>query len=472
MRISIGPRPEVTVRPEIRAHRPPDEYISLLTKSESEFRKYIRDIESDPVFEKLLNEGWVRKVHFRGRIPHHLYQEFQDRQFVEFLQKYDITSKVGWEEDFFDRNARSKAEELAVKYKVPRGELIRSLEYCRHLRLSWDGYEDEVSEAFLSLDEPGNFRPPEASEISVQSDESVAVLADLMERYSISEGDFVEHFLSVSPEPFDIARELGIDANAVEDILEILEKVQILDAMQVNVVDHRDATRDTPLATYSKEARSIAVVRRLKDPPRVEIQIDADEQYGSRYDVEEPDGHVSREEAALIERLKMINQRRSLTFRVISFICEFQYPYFVSGDPLRLKPLSQAQIAREVGEQESTISRILRNRSLETSEGVLPIKFFCQSKKEVIERIIQIREKAELAKGDRCKPFNDAEIADILEKEYDTKVSRRTVTYYRNKIEEAPRFYKRRKQALEKLEQRNSDSESPRKAIRSEQSAR
>ena len=160
MRISIGPRPAVTVRPEIKTHRPPDEYITLLTKSESEFRNYIRDIESDPTFEKLLSEGWVRKVHFKGRIPHHLYQEFQDREFMEFLKKYNITSKMDWEADFFDRNARRKAEELAVKYKVPRGELIKSLEYCRHLRLSWDGYEEEVSSAFSSFDAGGDIRAP------------------------------------------------------------------------------------------------------------------------------------------------------------------------------------------------------------------------------------------------------------------------------------------------------------------------
>ena len=438
MRVSIGPRPEVTVRPEIKTHRPPDEYIDLLVKDESEFRKYIRDIESDPRFGKMLNEGWVKKVHFRGRIPHHVYQEFQDREFMEFLRKYDITSKIDWETDFFDKDARRKSRELAVKYSVPRGELIKSLEYCRHLRLSWNGYEEEVSSAFLSLDEPGRFRPPEASEMLVQSDESLAELSDLLERYSISEADFVEHFLSETKDSFEIARGLGVDVNVAEDILDTLEKVHLLSSMHVNVVERHERGSDT-------EARPVAVVERLKDPPRAEIQIDADEQYGFRYAVEEPDGEISKEEAALLDKLRMVNQRQTLIFRVISFIYEFQYPYFVSGNELHLKPLSQAQIAREMGEHESTISRILKSRSLESPEGILPLKFFCQSKKEVIERIIQIREKLELDSGARDKPFSDAEMADILEKQYSTKVSRRTVTYYRSKLAEAPKFYARRK---------------------------
>lgn len=438
MRISIQPRPIVTVRPEIKAHRPPEEYIDLLTKSELEFRKYISDVETDAVFKRLMSEGWVRKVHFRGRIPHHLYQEFQDKEFMEFLRKYDITSRAGWESDFFDVNARRKIEELSAKYSVPRGELIKSLEYCRHLQLSWAGREDQISSDFLSLDEPDRFHPPEAPQMSVQSDESLALLADLMEQYSISEEDFVECFLSGNQETFDIARELEIDVNVVEDILEALEKVQLLSSMQVNVVERPELRSDPAV-------QRIAAVKRMKNPPRAEMQIDANEQYGFRYDIKEPNEQIGKKEATLIEKLRMINQRRTLTFRVISFIYEYQYPYFVSGNQLYLKPLSQAHIAKEVGEHESTISRILRNKSLETPDGVFQLRFFCQSKKEVIKRIIQIREAAELDSGARSEPFSDADIAEILEREYDTKISRRTVTYYRNKIAEAPKFYKRRK---------------------------
>ena len=439
MRISIGPQPAVMIRPEIKTHRPPEEYIDLLVKSESEFRKYISDIESNPAFERMLSEGWVKKVRFRGRIPHHLYQEFQDREFMEFLKKYDIASKVDWETDFFDKNARRKSRELAVKYKVPRGELVKSLEYCRHLRLSWDGYEEESPSAFLSLDDPDGFHSPEASEMSVQSDESLTALSELLEQYSISEADFVEHFLAEGADSFEIARELDMDVSAAEDILEVLEKIHILSSMQVNVVENNQRKS-------GPETHPVAVVKRMKNPLRAEIQIDANKHYGFRYNVDEPDEQITKEEAALLDKLKMINQRRTLIFRIISLIYEHQYPYFVSGDELYLKPLSQAQISREMGEQESTISRILTNRSLETPEGTLALKFFCQSKKEVVERIIRIREKAELDSGVRSKPFSDAEIADILEKKYATKVSRRTVTYYRNKLAEAPKFYTRKKE--------------------------
>ncbi|HGE71077.1 TPA: hypothetical protein ENX78_09600, partial [Candidatus Poribacteria bacterium] len=170
-----------------------------------------------------------------------------------------------------------------------------------------------------------------------------------------------------------------------------------------------------------------------------------DEEYSYRYSIQGDDDQLKEEESAFIDKLRMINQRRSLTFRVIQFIFRFQYQYFVSMNALHLRPLSQAEVAREVGEHESTISRILRNKYIETDDGNKPLKFFCQSKEDIIQRIIQEREPYEIKSGIRKKPFSDAEIAKILENEYGIKISRRTVTYYRNKLKEIPKFYKRDK---------------------------
>lgn len=438
MKISIIPRPIVTVRPEVKTHRPPEEYIDLLSKSETEFREYINQVESNFAFEKLVEEGCIKKVHFKGRIPCHLYQEYQDKQFKEFLEEYKIESKVGWEKDFFDKNARRKIKEIAIKYRVPKGELLKSLEYCRHLQLAWEGKEDSFSDSYLSLDDLEKFHTPKSQTIAPQFDESAETLAKLVEENAISEEDFVRYFLSGSQDTYEIARELGINLNTAEEILETLDELQTLSSMQVNVVDNQNIRRES-------KAQTIAVIKRMKSPPMAEIQIDSNEEYSCRYEITDSESALSNEELSIIEKLRMINQRRGLVFRVVSFIYDFQYPYFVSGNEIYLKPLSQAEISKEMGEHESTISRILKNKSIETPEGIFTLKFFCQSKKEAIQRIIKFRESDDISKGLRDKPFSDAEIANILEKEYSTKVSRRTVTYYRNKIKEAPKFYARKR---------------------------
>jgi hypothetical protein len=434
MRI-IGPRPQVTVIPTIRSARPPEEYIELLTKSEWEFREYVQEIESTPQFRQLMEEGYVRKTNFRGRIPRHLYEEYQDRQFVEFLRKYDIENKGDWQQDFFRDDARRKIKELSVKYRVPRGHLIHALEYCRFLKRSWAGYDVDINSHYIRLDDE-EFREPPLPQTSSETDEPIAELSDLMDEYDITESEFTEYFLAADVEPEYIAEELGIPLSAAREICDLVERVQILSSMQVNVVEQ-------PVQKREQHIDMVATVHRLKNPPRAEIQVDTDIIYNSRYIIKTDGDGLNKDIDGFIERLRLINQRKSLTFRIVMFIYEYQYRYFVSGNELHLKPLSQAQISKETGEHESSVSRILRDKYLDTPEGDFSLKLFCQSKGDVIYRLINIREAEELKSGKRDKPFSDMELAKILEREYDTKISRRTVTYYRNKFRDTPKFYAR-----------------------------
>ena len=441
MRI-IGPRPQVTVIPTVKSARPPDAYLELLTQDEEEFRVYVRQVESQPTFRRLVEEGYVQKTNFKGRIPRHLYEEFQDRQFMEFMHEFEIENRSDWQRDFFREDARRHVKELAVKYRVPRGRLIHALEYCRYLKRAWAGYEDYSlgmeTLPHVRLDDP-EFREPPTAQSSFESQELYEELAELMEEYEVTRSEFVEYFMNESAEPIAIADELGIPQNVVRQICDLVTRVQIASSMQVTVID-------TPAERPSSQhPQTVAIVCRLSNPPRAEIQVESGVEYNSRYQIQSSDLETSEEAGRIISLLRLINQRKSLTFRVLMFVYEYHYRYFVSGNELHLKPLTQAQIAKELGEHESTVSRILRDKYVDTPEGVRPLKFFCQSKGDVIHRLIAIRERQELASARRQKPYSDAEMAEILEREYDTKIARRTVTYYRNKFRETPKFYTRRR---------------------------
>ena len=435
MRI-IGPQPQISVVPTVRSVRPPDAYLDLLTQNEQEFQEYVRQIESQQAFQRLVEEGHVRKTNFQGRIPRHLYEEFQDRQFVEFMQEFEIEDRGDWQRDFFREDARRHIVDLAVKYRVPRGRLLHALEYCRHLKRTWAGYEDDPG-FHLRLDDP-EFQEPPTAQMPLESTEPYEELAKLTEVYDITQSEFVEYFMDSGAESEDIADELGIPLSAVREIRDLVDRVQIASSAQVTVVN-------TP-SSSSQPPQTVATVRQLNNPPRAEIHVSSEIEYNSRYQIQVPGGQeTDKETAQLLDQLRLINQRKSLTFRIVMFLYEYQYRYFVSGDELHLKPLSQAQLSRESGEHESTVSRILQDKRIDTPTGVLPLKFFCQSKGEVVRRLIAVREHQELASGKREKPYSDAELADLLEREYDTKIARRTVTYYRNKFQETPKFYTRRK---------------------------
>ena len=435
MRI-IGPQPQISVDPTVRSVRPPDAYLDLLTQNEQEFQEYVRQVESQQAFQRLVEEGHVRKTSFQGRIPRQLYEEFQDRQFVEFMQEFEIEERGDWQRDFFREDARRHIVELAVKYRAPRGRLLHALEYCRYLKRTWAGYEDNPG-FHLRLDDP-EFQEPPTAQMPLESTEPYEELAKLTEEYDITQSEFVEYFMDAGAESEDIAAELGIPLSAVREIRDLVDRVQIASSAQVTVVN-------TP-ASSSQPPQTVATVRQLNNPPRAEIHVSSEIEYNSRYQIQvSSHQETDKETAQLLDQLHLINQRKSLTFRIVMFIYEYQYRYFVSGDELHLKPLSQAQLSRESGEHESTVSRILQDKRIDTPTGILPLKFFCQSKGEVVRRLIAVREHQELEAGKREKPYSDAELEGILEREYDTKIARRTVTYYRNKFQETPKFYTRRK---------------------------
>ena len=438
MRI-VSPKPQISVLPTIKSSRPPDAYLNLLTQDEQEFREYVQQVESQPVFQRLVESGHVRKTNFTGRVPRHLYEEFQDRQFMEFMTEFEIESRADWQTDFFREDARRHVKELALKYRVPRGRLIHALEYCRYLKRAWAGNED-MQENYMRLDDP-EFREPPTSQDFPNSEKPYEALADLMELYEITQSEFVQYFMSDNSDPELITDALGIPQIAVREIVELVDRVQIASSMQVTV----DDTPSKPSTTHETEV--IATIQRFDDPPRAEIHVASGVEYNSRYRLEPVDSGADEDGAQLADVLRLINQRKSLTFRVLMFLYEYQYRYFVSGDALYLKPLTQADVSKDLGEQESTVSRILRHKNVDTSDGSFPLKFFCQSKGEVLQRLISVRERRELISGERKKPYNDAELAEILEREYDTKIARRTVTYYRNKFQETPKFYTRQRGA-------------------------
>ena len=115
----------------LRMRRPPEEYVSMLSQNEHEFRSHVVAFEENPLFNKLLSEGMLYKVRLRGKIPRAKYEELMDAQLLDFLKEYDIVSHEGWERDFLSPSALQRVPELAAKYKVPPGQLLRHLRYLR-----------------------------------------------------------------------------------------------------------------------------------------------------------------------------------------------------------------------------------------------------------------------------------------------------------------------------------------------------
>lgn len=136
--------------------------------------------------------------------------------------------------------------------------------------------------------------------------------------------------------------------------------------------------------------------------------------------------------------IKSIEQRNKTILSVANAIVDYQREYFDKGEHY-LKPLTLKQIAEEVGVHESTVSRTVNGKYMQTGRGVLEMRYFFTSgiKAEGGENLssnsIKVKIKELLREENPKKPFSDQNLVDML-KEQGFDISRRTVAKYRDSM--------------------------------------
>ncbi len=131
-----------------------------------------------------------------------------------------------------------------------------------------------------------------------------------------------------------------------------------------------------------------------------------------------------------------IKQREETMLKVMNCIVKLQQDYFVDGDVMQIKPMVLRNIADETGLDLATISRITGNKHAETHFGPVCLKnLFSEgitdtSGKVISSKVIQNIIEGTITAEDKCKPYTDQQLVNILT-DHGYKIARRTVAKYR-----------------------------------------
>lgn len=133
--------------------------------------------------------------------------------------------------------------------------------------------------------------------------------------------------------------------------------------------------------------------------------------------------------------IKSIEQRNQTIYNVVKAIVEHQVAFFDKGEK-QLRPLTLKKIADAVGVHESTVSRSVNGKYMQTPQGIYELKYFFKSgvKDGSLEGVSSggvkalIREM--IAAEDVSSPLSDQQITDALASRA-IDISRRTVAKYR-----------------------------------------
>jgi RNA polymerase sigma-54 factor len=136
--------------------------------------------------------------------------------------------------------------------------------------------------------------------------------------------------------------------------------------------------------------------------------------------------------------INSVEQRRRTIRRVMAAIVARQRGFFEQGRA-HLKPMVLKDIAGEIGMVESTVSRAISDKYVQTPHGLIPLKSFFSSALqgrnggEVSSSVARDRVGALVAAEDKRMPLSDEKIARRLMEE-GIHLARRTVAKYREQL--------------------------------------
>ncbi|MEB3101707.1 RNA polymerase factor sigma-54 [Ferviditalea candida] len=242
-----------------------------------------------------------------------------------------------------------------------------------------------------------------------------------------------EHLDQLAKGKFDkIAKDTGISKEEVISILEYIRTLNPKPYASYGSVSEGPLIVDARIVLHPVSRQLLIITD--KSLPKITVSMDL------RSTCKSGDGDQFHD--ILQEKIKSANwlirsiEHRSITLqKVIRAIVDEQYEFF-TNESAGLKPLGLKVISEKLGLHESTISRAVRNKYIDTPKGIFELRFFFSNAistsegQQVSSRIVKTRIRELIEAEKRTKPLSDQKIADLLEKE-GIPISRRTVAKYR-----------------------------------------
>lgn len=243
----------------------------------------------------------------------------------------------------------------------------------------------------------------------------------------------------------EIARKLGEDMRDTQNAIEEISELDPAPGRRFSEDNNRIVVPDV---TVEKDGDTWQISLNNDYIPRLRLN--------STYKNLIAKGTLNRSEKEYIREkmrsgkflISSIEQRQQTIERITREILKFQNDFFENGVS-GLKPLTMSQVAQEVGVHETTVSRAIANKYIETPHGVFEFKYFFTpgyqsangeamsntSIKDMIAHLIEMEEPS--------KPFSDQQIVKLLA-EKDIQIARRTVAKYREELGILPTNLRRR----------------------------
>ncbi len=230
-----------------------------------------------------------------------------------------------------------------------------------------------------------------------------------------------------------IANHFQVDLSTIQQTFDF---IQTLTPTPGASYGHIEGLYIVPDLTVQIEGQTIKVISNKKAQPTIDFQ---QNYFDKMQQTNDPEvlAYLKEKKQNFDWLKKTVSQRGDTIYRVGSAIVSHQSDFFL--DPTHpIKPLILKDIAQELAIHESTVSRAVNGKYLETDFGTYELKsFFSQgiaSKSgQLSANDVKQQIKHFIDEEDKSKPLSDQKIVDLL-RQKNMDISRRTVTKYREQL--------------------------------------
>lgn len=230
-----------------------------------------------------------------------------------------------------------------------------------------------------------------------------------------------------------VAKAMNIPVSQVQMICDIIRTLEPKPGRCFS--DGSNVKYITPDVTVERIDENYQVVTNEYSAPRLMVSPYYSNLARTAQDDVELNKYLNEKYNAALWLIKSIEQRKQTIFNVVDAVIRHQKDFLDNG-PKYMKTLTLKQVADDLGIHESTVSRAINGKFMQTPRGVFEIKYFFSSGvtgsdgEGVSSNSIKTMIKEIIDGEDAKNPYSDQDMVHILG-ERGIEISRRTVAKYR-----------------------------------------
>jgi RNA polymerase sigma-54 factor len=235
----------------------------------------------------------------------------------------------------------------------------------------------------------------------------------------------------------ELARKLGISIDELKQHIELIRQLDPKPGSRHNPSQSQYVIPDVYVVKVEDQyvvALNEEGLPQLRISPVYRRLLDK----GAAENTDETRAYVKDKFRSALWLIKSVEQRQKTIHKVATSIITFQSEFLDHGIEY-LRPLVLRDVANDIGMHESTVSRVVTNKYMQTPQGVFEMKYFfhsgiASSYGEAVSSVtIKQRIRKIIEAEDVRRPLSDSKIMGILQKE-GLVLARRTIAKYREEL--------------------------------------